>query len=85
VEERTSFDTSPNEFRESVCPLPPLYQPFCARSYTICVSPWVLTAFHIPTEYAKEQSDVIIKLSAARKLLPLVQVPMEIRLKISQV
>lgn len=52
VEERTAFDTSPNEFRK---------------------------------KYESEQRAIISKLDTARELLPSVQVPMEIRLKISQV
>merc|ERR1711966_149633 len=52
VEERTAFDTSPNEFRK---------------------------------KYESEQREIISKLDAARELLPSVQVPMEIRLKMTQV
>jgi len=36
-------------------------------------------------KYAQEQGDIIAKLTAARELLPQVEVPMDIRLKISQV
>jgi len=41
-----------------------------------------LTSF---SEYAEEQASVIEKVTKARALLPEVEVPMEIRLKISQV
>merc|ERR1719253_1094224 len=37
------------------------------------------------SKYAQEQGDIIAQLTAARELLPQVEVPMEIRLKISQV
>ena len=37
------------------------------------------------SKYAQEQGDIIAQLTAARELLPRVEVPMEIRLKISQV
>lgn len=37
------------------------------------------------SKYAQEQGDIIAQLTAARELLPQVEVPMDIRLKISQV
>ncbi len=39
----------------------------------------------LSTEYASEQANIIEKVTQARTLLPEVEVPMEIRLKISQV
>ena len=71
VEERTAFDASPQEFRQSESSFATaLIQP----SWTISFA-----------EYKEEQEAVIGRLSKARELLPSVEVPMEIRLKISQV
>eukprot|EP00982_Pelagococcus_subviridis_P009265 30916-Pelagococcus_subviridis.AAC.3 len=77
VEERTAFDTSPNEFRKSTLHLLLFSNSFVWSAFALRTRPFA--------EYESEQRAIISKLDTARELLPSVQVPMEIRLKISQV
>ena len=66
VEERTAFDTSPNEFRKSTLHLLLFSNSFVWSAFALRTRPFA--------EYESEQRAIISKLDTARELLPSVQV-----------